>query len=223
MNRSRLTSSVCALATAFLCAASAQEQLVITTKSLPIASSGIPYSAALSASGGTAPYTWSVRTGKLPSGLTLNSMNGAISGTPSALNAPTGRSKTQTFFPFPLIFQVQDANGLTGTRNLPIQVANPIVILTTSLPAGTVGVSYSFCLTATGGALAYNGGFWSIAGRFLPPGIVLTRSRGCQGLLSGSPSKAGKFPVQVRVADFQGRSAHASFILIVAKEARHLR
>ena len=46
---------------------------------------GIPYSASLGASGGTTPYTWSVKNGLLPSGLSLNSATGAITGTPTAV------------------------------------------------------------------------------------------------------------------------------------------
>ena len=40
------------------------------------------YTATLTASGGTLPYTWSIISGSLPPGLTLNSTNGVISGTP---------------------------------------------------------------------------------------------------------------------------------------------
>ena len=42
------------------------------------------YSATLTASGGTLPYTWSIASGSLPSGLSLNSSTGVISGTPTA-------------------------------------------------------------------------------------------------------------------------------------------
>ncbi|MHB8322922.1 MAG: G1 family glutamic endopeptidase [Candidatus Dormibacteria bacterium] len=57
--------------------------LVITTTSLPSATAGIAYSATLAASGGTAPYSWAITSGALPSGLTL-SLGGGITGTPSA-------------------------------------------------------------------------------------------------------------------------------------------
>ena len=221
MNPSGFKCWVSVLLMAFLSAAAAQEQPVITTKSLPIGTSGIPYSAALTATGGAAPYTWSIRTGNLPSGLQLNSTDGSISGTPSTLSMTTKGSKPSTFFPFPLIFQVQDSNGLSATANLPIKVENPIVIESTSLPEGTVGVAYSFCLMATGGALAYNGGLWKVIGGRLPERILLTEGPGCRGWLNGTPSKAGEFPVKVQVADFQGRSAQASFVLTIAKEIRH--
>jgi hypothetical protein len=56
--------------------------LTVTTKNLPNAIIGTSYSASLSASGGTAPYSWHVAGGSLPAGLSLSS-NGLISGTPA--------------------------------------------------------------------------------------------------------------------------------------------
>ena len=56
--------------------------LVITRTSLPTAMVGAPYSQTLSASGGTAPYSWSIASGSLPPGLTLS--GATITGTPSA-------------------------------------------------------------------------------------------------------------------------------------------
>ena len=57
--------------------------LSITTTSLPSATAGSAYSATLSASGGTPPYSWRVVAGSLPPGLSL-STGGTISGTPSS-------------------------------------------------------------------------------------------------------------------------------------------
>ena len=54
----------------------------ITTSTLPSATVGQPYSATLQATGGLAPYTWSLNDGALPTGLTL-STSGLISGTPT--------------------------------------------------------------------------------------------------------------------------------------------
>src|SRR5205823_7815501 len=44
---------------------------------------GTAYSQTLAATGGTPPYAWSVISGSLPAGLTLNATSGAISGTPT--------------------------------------------------------------------------------------------------------------------------------------------
>src|ERR1022692_4671221 len=47
--------------------------LTIATASLPKGTMGVAYSSALSATGGTQPYTWAIRSGNLPAGLNLNS------------------------------------------------------------------------------------------------------------------------------------------------------
>jgi hypothetical protein len=223
MKLSRLEWCFRALALVSLCIVSAKGQSVIkiTPEGLPVATFEVPYSAALSATGGIPPYSWSVSRGTLPPGLTLDARSGAISGIPSFSTAPASSSKHVTYAPFPLTFRVRDSSGLTADAALPIPVAKPIIIETTSLSNGTVGVAYSFCLTATGGDLAYNGGFWTLADGTLPLGIILARGQGCPGLLRGTPSKAGEFPLQVRVADFHGRSAQASFVLTIAKARHH--
>jgi len=56
--------------------------LNITTTSLPNAKKGTAYSQTLQATGGKTPYTWSIVSGSLPSGLSLNASTGVISGTP---------------------------------------------------------------------------------------------------------------------------------------------
>ena len=94
--------------------------LTIATTSLPVVqpcASLYPctdYSAALSASGGTPGYTWSVVGGALPSGLSLQS-NGVIVGYPIA--TPIGT--------YPATFQVTDAVGATAQAVLSLQVAVP--------------------------------------------------------------------------------------------------
>jgi Putative Ig domain len=61
------------------------DPLVITTTSLPNARRNKNYSRTLAATGGLAPYTWSVAAGSLPPGLTLNAGTGVISGRASSL------------------------------------------------------------------------------------------------------------------------------------------
>jgi len=58
--------------------------LSVATGSLQNGTVNVSYNQQLAASSGTPPYTWSLTTGALPIGLTLNSSNGVISGTPIA-------------------------------------------------------------------------------------------------------------------------------------------
>jgi hypothetical protein len=85
----------------------------VTTPSLPAGIVDQPYSATLTASGGTSPYTWSLTGGALPAGLTLDPGTGAISGTPTT-------SGTQS-----ITFTATDAHGTPGSTQLPVTVVNP--------------------------------------------------------------------------------------------------
>jgi hypothetical protein len=56
--------------------------LVIVTANCPDGQVGVWYSCQLVGSGGAPPYTWSIGSGFLPEGLSLNSSTGLISGVP---------------------------------------------------------------------------------------------------------------------------------------------
>ncbi len=103
--------------------------LQITTISLPNGYRWISYGANVSATGGTAPYTWSIFAGNLPTGMTLNSGTGLISGTPSAFGTfnftvrvtdsatPTPQTADQ-----PLSILIYDLTTITVTP------ANPTIL-----------------------------------------------------------------------------------------------
>lgn len=57
--------------------------LSILSGTLPSAQSGKPYSASLQAQGGKAPYSWTIVSGNLLPGLSLNKSTGIISGVPT--------------------------------------------------------------------------------------------------------------------------------------------
>lgn len=57
--------------------------LALSPESLPAMVKSETYSATIAASGGEGPYTYSVSAGSLPTGLSLNSSTGALTGTPT--------------------------------------------------------------------------------------------------------------------------------------------
>ncbi len=85
--------------------------LTITTMSLPNAQVGKPYAATVTAIGGTSPYTWSITSGSLPRGLSLNPATGVIAGTPTR---PPGT--------FSFVVTVIDAIETTASQRLSITV-----------------------------------------------------------------------------------------------------
>ncbi len=108
----------------------------ITTTSLAAVTVGQSVSTAVAATNGTTPYTWSVSTGALPAGLTLNPSTGAITGT------PTG-AETASF-----TVKVTDAHSLEDTQALSWTVNAAPSITTSSLPETTVTAAYSQTLSA---------------------------------------------------------------------------
>jgi hypothetical protein len=80
----KVTDSAATTATASLSIA-INTALTFTATSLPGGSIGTAYSATLHASGGVTPYTWSISSGSLPAGLSLNATTGVISGTPTTI------------------------------------------------------------------------------------------------------------------------------------------
>ena len=146
--------------------------LVPTT--LPNATAGQPYSFNFTASGGQTPYTYSVVSGTLPTGLSLNS-SGLLSGTPASPSYAT------------FSVQVTDALSSQSSRSYTLDVQPPAMDFTpTTLPSGTSGTPYSASFTPTGAGTSYS---FSILDSNLPPGLSLASN----GVLSGTPTSAGTF------------------------------
>ena len=174
--------------------------LQLTTTSLPVGVVGVSYSQSPVATGGVTPYTWSIIRGVLPGGLTLNTTTGAITGTPTAAGT------------FSFTLQVRGANGATASRALSITITvASLQLTTTSLPAGSVGVSYSQSPVATGGVTPYT---WSITRGALPRGLTLNTTTGA---ITGTPTAAGtfSFTLQVRGAN-AATSSQALSITVTA-------
>ena len=163
----------------------------VTTASLSAATVGTAYSATLAGSGGISPYAWTLSSGTLPASMTLSSA-GVLSGTPMAADAGT----------INLTFKLTDsgtATALTATKalSLTINPAPAITFTAASLANATYEVAYSASVAATGGAGTLT---YSLASGPLPTGLTLSPA----GVISGTPTVVGTFPITVKAADAFG-------------------
>jgi formylglycine-generating enzyme required for sulfatase activity len=170
--------------------------IAVTTVSLPSGTNGAAYSQALAVTGGQPPYSWSLISGSLPSGLTL-ATNGVISGTPTS-------NGTNNF-----TVQVTDALSATATRVLTLYISPPLQVTTVSLPNGTNGAAYSQALAATGGQPPYG---WSLISGSLPAGLTLAPN----SVISGTPTSNGTNNFTVQVTDALSATATQALTLYIS-------
>jgi hypothetical protein len=162
--------------------------ILMQTASLSSGTEGVLYNAQLQMTGGTAPFKWSV-SGTLPSGLTLDSLSGLITGIPAA----------NTNGSYPITIRVTDAAGAFVERPLSLTIAATLKISTTSLASVLNNSPYNQTLDATGGSVPYQ---WTISSGNLPTGLSLNLNT---GVISGTATVAGKFDFVVQVADAGNR------------------
>jgi hypothetical protein len=89
--------------------------ITVSPATLTSAATGAAYSQTLSAAGGAGSYTYTVSSGTLPAGLSLNSATGALSGTPTS-------SATSVFS-----IRASDPNGCAGTQSYTLTTASPLI------------------------------------------------------------------------------------------------
>ena len=150
-----------------------------------------PYSGTLAATGGTPPCVWSVASGSLPSGLSLDAATGVVSGVPNAAGT------------YGSVVRVADGAGLSAYVGFSITVTESISITTTSLADGEAGTSYRQPVVAAGGTLPY---LWSVSSGALPDGLRLDAAG---GVVSGTPRVSGQWDFVVRALDSSSTPAAA--------------
>jgi hypothetical protein len=145
---------------------------------LPNAIIGVPYAFTFQSSGGISPVVWTLASGHLPPGLSLNS-TGALSGTPTATGS------------FTFTVQAGDASSPSQTITINVAITSaPALVITSAggaLPDAAVGKPYSVTLPAAGGTLPFT---WTLASGQLPAGLTLSTA----GVLSGTPTVANPVP-----------------------------
>lgn len=173
------------------------DPLLMNEPSYPSMSEGIAITPFfVLASGGTEPYTFSVFSGSLPAGLSLNSSTGEVSGTPTT----AGSGST--------VFQVTDdvATSTTSTSR-PWTVASNVSIADPTYPSMTEGVAITpFNVVASNGVTPYT---YSVFAGSLPAGLSLNSST---GQVSGTPTTASSGTTTFRVEDDTFDTAETSAI-----------
>ena len=105
----------------------------------------------------------------------------------------------------------QDSNGdnnFDQEETIVLVSSEPLTILTTSLPDGTVNKSYFTSLAGTGGAPPYA---WDIIAGSLPPGLDLLPA----GFIDGTPSNSGSFTFDIEVLDSGVEMDSRTFTIVV--------
>jgi len=169
----------------------------------------VTYSGSAAATGGAGALTYALTSGStLPTGVTLNTSTGAISGTPTKTGS------------YSFAVKASDAYGDTATSSTySLVVSYPAMQITAiTLPTGYVGSAYtSTTLAATGGAGLASNYTWVVAsGSSLPTGLSLSTA----GVLSGTPTgSVGTTSVTVTVTDSTSTLSASTTLSIQVKAA----
>jgi hypothetical protein len=170
--------------------------LAVSPTSFAPVTVGTPFDVTLSASGGTAPYTFAITTGTLPPGLTLTTA-GVLSGTPTSIITTN------------IVITASDSGGLMGARAFTLRITPATLVLSPAqLPSAQPGTMYAQQLGADGGTRPY---LFSVMAGSLPGGLTLSSS----GLISGTPVMMQTANFSVQVADVYASSAIVPLRLVV--------
>ena len=162
-------------------------------------------------SGGAAPYTWSLASGQLPPGLSLQT----FSDPRDANDELAGTSTTAGTYTFTM--RLADYNGQQATQKFTVTIEPALQVTPTTLPAGTVGKPYShdLDLNAQGGSPPYN---WFVVNSIneLPPGLTLdTTAPDFNNVLAGTPTQAGTFSFPMQVQDSQDNWVNTTLTITI--------
>ena len=175
--------------------------LTLNPQTIPNGAVGVPYNQTLTASGGTAPYTYPIRVGSnFPPGVFLNGLTGVISGTPTAPGT------------YSFVVRPRDANGCEGTQGYSLTInttaCQAITLNPGNLPDGLTGAMYNQTLTASGGTAPYS---YALSAGALPNGLSLSPG----GALTGIPNTSGAFGFTVKATDANGCQGTRAYTIAI--------
>ncbi len=193
---------------AYGCAGSRAYELVtscpafqVRPTTLPPATTLASYDLALATPGATAPVTFTVAAGELPSGMSLSTA-GVFAGTPG----------TQGMFD--VTVGAVDAHGCAASRAYDLLVTGcpTITVSPATLPGGAVGAAYTGAVTASGGREPYA---LSVSDGTLPAGVTLS----ADGDLTGTLSFPGSSTFTIAASDADGCTGTREYDVVVAPVA----
>jgi hypothetical protein len=151
----------------------------IITNSLPFGTVKTDYNYSIRATGGAGPYNWSRISGALPEGLDMSS-TGVISGLPKKAGN------------FNFTVQAMESGG--AIRTMPLDLAIKLNVTNVDQSC-MVGIKCDVQLSADGGTAPLT---WTVDGN-LPKGMSFSN-----GALTGTPSVANTFSLELHVTDANG-------------------
>ena len=164
----------------------------------PTSEVGVRLAKTFTAAGGAGPYKWSLASGVLPAGTTLNGDSGAITGAPQAAGA------------FAFSVAATDSEGRVTTSAAALTVAPRLTIRTLRLKPAKVATTYQAKVASVGGVQPVK---WSVVSGALPPGLKLSPKT---GTISGTPHQSGTFRVMLEARDALAAKVRQRLTLQVA-------
>jgi hypothetical protein len=156
------------------------------------------YNQTVAATGGTGADTFSVSSGSLPTGLSLDPATGSITGTLTG----TGT--------FRFTVTATDTVGATAAMAYKVVINAAVAIKTSSLAAWTVGFSgngETIAMTSTGTGVDT----FSVPPGSLPAGLALSST----GVISGTPTTTGNYTFTLTVTDSVGSTASETYTVTI--------
>lgn len=171
---------------------------VITSGVPPNCFVGVPYTYSAAATGGTLPYAWSTNPSTPVPGLgIINASSGVLGGNGLACTTPGTYAFQLT---------VTDAAGNATSQPFSITAINALQISPVANPVGEVGFTYTSATpVATGGAPPYQ---WLCPSCTYPGGLGPINS--LTGVIAGTATTQGTFPLLLQVKDSANNTATAS-------------
>jgi hypothetical protein len=173
----------------------------ISPSSMPAATLGAQYDQQLSASGGTAPYSWAITDGSLPDGFSLTS-GGIVHGKWNEGEAS------------PFTVTVTDATGASTIVSFTLVVQGAAVVISPAVlaePTIDYGMADPQVFSISGGTAPYS---WEQIGGSLPFGMSLSVS-GSTVTLQGTAQQSGTFSFTLNGIDDFNTPASRSYTLTV--------